>query len=43
MLPSWFQVEFQKGKPPVLTLFDKASGEETESINLEKFTLDEVI
>ncbi|CAB1116163.1 unnamed protein product [Ectocarpus sp. CCAP 1310/34] len=35
-------VEFKAGKPPVLTLFDKASGEETESINLEKFTIDEM-
>lgn len=27
----------------MLTLFDKASGEEAESISLEKLTLDEVI
>lgn len=39
---SSIQVEFTSGKPPVLTFFDKASGEETESINLEKLTLDEV-
>lgn len=36
------QVEFKSGKPPVLTFFDKASGAETESINLEPLTLDEV-
>lgn len=36
------QVEFKAGKPPVLTFFDKASGEEAESINLEKLALDEV-
>lgn len=36
------QVEFKAGKPPVLAFFDKVSGEETESISLEKLTLDEV-
>lgn len=36
------QVEIKAGKPPVLTFFDKVSGEETESVSLEKLTLDEV-
>lgn len=37
-----FQVEFVRGKPPVLTVYDKASGEAEETINLEKLNLAEV-
>eukprot|EP00903_Cladosiphon_okamuranus_P019145 g17612.t1 len=36
------EVEFKAGKPPVLTFFDKATGEEAESISLENLTLDEM-
>lgn len=36
------QVNFVRGRPPVLTIYDKVSGEAEEKINLEKFNLEEV-
>lgn len=36
------QIEFVRGKPPVLTIYDKDSGELEETINLQKFNIGEV-
>lgn len=36
------QVDFVRGKPPVLTIYDASSGEAGETINLEKFNIEEV-
>lgn len=36
------QVDFVKGKPPVLTIYNASSGEAGETINLEKFNIEEV-
>lgn len=40
--PCSTQIEFVRGKPPVLTIYDKDSGELEETIKLEKFKIDEV-
>lgn len=36
-------VEFVRGKPPVLFIFDDDSGEVEESVYLEKLKIDEVL
>eukprot|EP00904_Undaria_pinnatifida_P004899 jgi/Undpi1/1539/HiC_scaffold_11.g04929.m1 len=36
------EVNFVRGRPPVLTIYDKVSGEAEEKINLEKFNLEEM-